>query len=77
MPPVHKRLHIHLDTTAPKGSLRPKENLNEASPIATQRLQPRAFSGPLTTRSQPRQWGTSPLPLQVIPPGHLPPEHPP
>jgi hypothetical protein len=31
--------------------------------------------GPPTTRSQPRQSGTRPLPLQAIPPGHFPPEH--
>jgi len=55
----------------------PYGNLNKASPIAIQSLQPRAFTGPPTTRSQPRQSGTRPLPLQVIPPRPPPPGAPP
>jgi hypothetical protein len=47
-------------------------NLNKASPIPLHSLQPRTFTGLPTTRSQPRQSGTRPLPLQAIPPGHLP-----
>jgi hypothetical protein len=52
-------------------------NLNKDSPIATHCLQLRAFSGPLTTRSQPRQWGDQTPPPPGHPPGHLLPEHPP
>jgi len=52
-------------------------NLNKDSPVATQRLQQWAFTGPLTTRSQPRQSGSRPLPLQAIPPRPPPPGAPP
>jgi len=68
---------LGLRATVGKPKARPYRNLNKHTPIATHRLQPLALSGPLTTRSQPRQWGSRPLPLQAIPPGHLPPEHPP
>jgi hypothetical protein len=83
-PHLHVRPRHHPGSgsapTLPRRSRRVKaprlRNLNKASFISPHSLQPKAFTGPPTTRSQPRQSGSRPLPLQATPPGHLPPEHP-